>query len=1323
MVASSKHSQIALGVAVGSVGLVTVAGAIWRRALCGAARKSAVSPFEYHVVVHRLTSRSGAFECTLVKIPKSASFEMLVKAVALTFEMGSDQEGRLQLFPVLRAGWQPQLGELLSQRSSLNSFDAIIAQLAPENLQVVELLCVLKGEEMPEAPPPQPGPFPTPGLALPFIGHSYIALGAEQILSYNMTKWVFPANASKYPYGSTVRAGTGQRAAITDFPAGTVFHKEACTHTTNVADAEVVREVLARSADFPKMWNRAPQLGLKEFTGNGLFTSSETSEDWQTAHSILPRGFNQIKVKIFAPQILAKTRAFVQEWSNFPAGHTVEDVNHWLTAMTADAVVSCSMGLDMRNVERMGQGAPPHPFIENFRFGLGVAAGGITTKSEYGFKRFIPGFGATAKIQARCAKAKLELEQLIEQMVEQTRAGELGGKHSIIRSMLQEKSASGKHVRYGALYSHIINLMIAGHETTAATLGFTLQLLAESPEYEARAYDEVRRVLGGKTEPDVDDVPKLQFVEQCFREALRLYSPVTSITRDAAYDTLLGGRRIFQGERINIIARALHTNPEYWGGEFGDPYSYNPDRFSPEAVKKRHPNAYHPWGFGTRSCIGSQFALFEAKTFLASMLLHFKLIAVPGYKLKATVDAGGAAPSPHKLALTVFPRPGGPLFAADGSMRKLPPLGQEAPIEVADPKPTSARESTGGIVEAPDAAGPVMRVLYGSNSGASQEFAAQVASMARNVGFITTLSSLDQAVEEHALVPDGRLIVIVTSTYNGNPPDNAVKFKAWLAGSEKGSLAGMRFAVFGVGNSQWQTYQQFPKQVDALLGQCGAQRVQRLGACDVDGASFESDFDDWVEGLRQTVGGVRNGLHTEIVKEEDSTDDFVFVEEDSGVTPDFEVFTDIKSALAQIVKDRAVAAKAMSVDDSNLFQSVEVVRKSRELCQDARDRSVRVVTLRLPCGEYRAGDHLEVLPPNDPMLVDLALSALGLDGTGLVRWDMTKGSGTRTRSARDSTQALSKLMPVRTITVRLVLEWFPDLAAVPARKVLARLAESARGDASQALQLWASDPEAYSSEVSGPQLSLAEVLHLHRGSWGLTLGRLCAVAKPLAPRYYSISSSPAGALEPRDVTVSVGQVEFQTGTGRHHRGLASSHLARMSVGEVVPACVRRMDANFHLPEDTSAPIIMVGPGTGIAPMIGFLQEREHALKQGNKMGPAILFFGCRRRDQDYLYCDELEAHLQSGALTELHVAFSREGPQKVYVQDTIMEQCHRVWKLLQQPQCRILVCGDARAMAPDVRRAFERVAEECGGKSSAKAAGMVAAMLEGGRYVEDVWAN
>ena len=147
------------------------------------------------------------------------------------------------------------------------------------------------------------------------------------------------------------------------------------------------------------------------------------------------------------------------------------------------------------------------------------------------------------------------MQQQVEDLVESTRRGELG-ENSIIAMMLKDRGSDGKLVRYGALYGHIVNLMIAGHETTAATLGFTLQLLAENPIYEERALEEVREVLQGRTEPSADDVPKLQFVEQCFREALRLYSPVTFIGPEMLPGRYLldGGHPVYQGERIHWLS-------------------------------------------------------------------------------------------------------------------------------------------------------------------------------------------------------------------------------------------------------------------------------------------------------------------------------------------------------------------------------------------------------------------------------------------------------------------------------------------------------------------------------------------------------------------------------------------------------------------------------------------------------------------------------------------------------------------------------------------------------------------------------------------------
>ena len=143
-------------------------------------------------------------------------------------------------------------------------------------------------------------------------------------------------------------------------------------------------------------------------------------------------------------------------------------------------------------------------------------------------------------------------------------------------------------------------------------------------------------------------------------------------------------------------------------------------------------------------------------------------------------------------------------------------------------------------------------------------------------------------------------------------------------------------------------------------------------------------------------------------------------------------------------------------------------------------------------------------------------------------------------------------------------------------------------------------------------------------------------------------------------------------------------------------------------------------------MCGFMQERAALLAAGggkaSPLGPALLFFGCRSPGEDFIYRDTLEAYLASGVLTGLHTAFSRDGPSKVYVQDLIQQQAQEVWRLL-DAGAYVYVCGDARRMAPDVRRAFMAVARDAGGRSEASAQNWMGSLLEAGRYLEDVWAG
>jgi cytochrome P450/NADPH-cytochrome P450 reductase len=148
-------------------------------------------------------------------------------------------------------------------------------------------------------------------------------------------------------------------------------------------------------------------------------------------------------------------------------------------------------------------------------------------------------------------------------------------------------------------------------------------------------------------------------------------------------------------------------------------------------------------------------------------------------------------------------------------------------------------------------------------------------------------------------------------------------------------------------------------------------------------------------------------------------------------------------------------------------------------------------------------------------------------------------------------------------------------------------------------------------------------------------------------------------------------------------------------------------------------MIMIGPGTGLAPFRGFLQERAALKAQGQPVGKALLFFGCRHPQQDFIYEDELEAFVKQG-ITKLSVAFSRLNGQKTYVQDNIKEDKEEVWQLLQEGAI-VYICGDGSKMAPDVRKTFASIYQEKMGASEQEADQWLNELTTQNRYLVDVW--
>ncbi len=219
--------------------------------------------------------------------------------------------------------------------------------------------------------------------------------------------------------------------------------------------------------------------------------------------------------------------------------------------------------------------------------------------------------------------------------------------------------------------------------------------------------------------------------------------------------------------------------------------------------------------------------------------------------------------------------------------------------------------------------------------------------------------------------------------------------------------------------------------------------------------------------------------------------------------------------------------------------------------------------------------------------------------------------------------------------------------------------------------------------------------------------------EPLQPRLYSISSSPK--VEAGRLSLTVDTVRYDIAR-RTRLGVASTYLAeRIHPGDPIQVYVQKAHA-FGLPADPSVPVIMVGPGTGIAPFRAFLHERMATKAPGRNW----LFFGHQRRDTDFFYEDELDAMKATGVLTRLSLAWSRDGDQKFYVQDRMREVGRDLWSWLADG-AHLYVCGDAKRMAKDVERTLVEIVQQYGARSTDEAIAFVADLKKRGRYQQDVY--
>ncbi|MFW0699320.1 sulfite reductase subunit alpha [Pantoea sp. R13S299] len=332
--------------------------------------------------------------------------------------------------------------------------------------------------------------------------------------------------------------------------------------------------------------------------------------------------------------------------------------------------------------------------------------------------------------------------------------------------------------------------------------------------------------------------------------------------------------------------------------------------------------------------------------------------------------------------------------------------------------------------------------------------------------------------------------------------------------------------------------------------------------------------------------------------------------------------------------------------------------------------------------KYEAGDALGVIPVNEPSLVSLLLTQLNADyQTPVPGFDRSLGD------------LLTYQFEISEPSRKLI-EWVgQNTTNQELRHVLQHDDKDALG-----VWLWGKDT------LDLLQLELTRTL---------AVPEFVALLRPLQHRAYSISSS--SKAHPNQVHLTVASVRYHSG-GRNRGGVCSTYLAeRVRRGEK-PAIFISPNKSFRVPANNSAPLIMVGPGTGIAPFRAFLQERQATGAQGKNW----LFFGDQHQEHDFIYQDELVAWRDNGLLTRLDLAFSRDQEKKIYVQSRMLEQGAELYAWLQEG-AYFYVCGDASRMAKDVDNALYEVVRQFGGLSTERAADYVDQLKKEKRYLRDVY--
>jgi len=546
-------------------------------------------------------------------------------------------------------------------------------------------------------------------------------------------------------------------------------------------------------------------------------------------------------------------------------------------------------------------------------------------------------------------------------------------------------------------------------------------------------------------------------------------------------------------------------------------------------------------------------------------------------------------------------------------------------------------------------------VLYASQSGSAEGLARKIAKELKALGHKPAVSTLVGYTP--AALSAEKYAIFLASTYGeGDAPEGVQQFYEQLCLEHFPRYESLSYAVFALGDSHYEHFCKFGRDIDQRLTALGANPICDRVDSDVD---VTEPFTEWKTTLLAKVKAIASGASTSAAHT-------------ASVVPPAPRANAISNASQTYTREHP--ALAPLVDKRRLTGSVSS-KLTLHLAFSIKDTTLR----------YEAGDACGVIPHNDPNLVTEILQTLLMHGNEQVSCGK---AGMTTLH-----EALTHHLQITRLSGKTVKEY------------------AALGKCTSLLGLTPSENHSeleryiYDRGLIDLLLECPGVLH--------DPADVVALLPSLAPRLYSISSSPAAHAGEIHTTVAV--VRYRS-HNRARGGICSTLFAdRAALSDRIPIYIHP-NKKFRLPKEPDAPIIMIGPGTGIAPFRGFLHERR-AL---NAKGRNWLFFGERSSTADYLYREELESMVADGHLTRLDTAFSRDQDKKIYVQDRMLEQAGLFWHWLQEG-ASVYVCGDASRMAKDVDAALHRIVESQGGMNTESARDYIDTLKDERRYHRDVY--